>query len=311
MTDVVVEFEAIEKSFKKLQALRDVSFYIQKGEIFGFIGPNGSGKTTTARLLLGFYKPTRGIVRIFGHNPATEFHRVGARVGVMLEQAGMRDSLTAYEYLEYFGGLLRIPPADLQPLARELIQLVGLSDRAHDFLKTFSKGMRQRLCLARCLLNHPRLLVLDEPFDGLDAESRRLILDILPQVSKEQGTAVFVTSHNLAEVEEISDRVAIIKQGRLLAVDKMESLKKQVVNARLLVVNLTHDCTEEEIAQLVPDAEYRRKSRDLVFNLDKINGSQDELLMRLLKSGISINSVVKESASLEDVYFALTKAAQE
>jgi ABC-2 type transport system ATP-binding protein len=303
----IVEFKHVEKCFKSLVALQDVSFTLKPGEIFGLIGPNGSGKTTAVRLMLGFYTPTNGTVRIFGNDPSTEFHRFGPRVGIMLEQPGILEKLTAREYLEYFGALLRIPSGDLHPRVCELLQLVGLSDHANIRLGQFSKGMRQRISLSRCLLNCPQLMVLDEPFDGLDIESRRLMLDILPQVSKERQTTVFVTSHNLAEVEEISDRIAIIKQGRILAVDRMDSLRERVTKGRVLVVNLAHDYTEENISQLVPEAEYCRKTHDLMFNLDVTSLNQDELLMRLLKSGISINSVGGESASLEEVYFALTK----
>jgi len=304
---MVVEFESVGKQFKKLKALQAVSFQIMEGEVLGFIGPNGGGKTTTARLMLGFYKPTEGIVRIFGRNPATEFHRIGPLVGAMLEQPGIHDGLTAYEYLQFYGGLFRMSSADCEARSQELLKLVGLSDRASGLLKAFSKGMRQRVSMARSLLNRPRLMILDEPFDALDFESRRIILDLLPRLSKEEGTSVFVTSHNLAEVEEISNRVAIIKQGRIVAIDKMESLRKQVGSSTLLVVSLARDYPKEKLEQLVPHAEYRRKDRTLVFQLDTVNGRQDDLLMHLLKSGISINSVDRQSASLEDVYFELTK----
>ncbi|MGA2179430.1 MAG: ABC transporter ATP-binding protein [Verrucomicrobiota bacterium] len=307
MPSNVVEFENVDKDFKKLRALRDVSFTIGEGEIFGFVGPNGCGKTTTIRLALGIYKPNRGMVRVFGRNPCTQAHQFGLQVGVMLEQPGMVDDLTADEYLEYFGGIFRLSSTDTRTISRELLKLLGLSDRAKSLLKTFSKGMRQRLSLARCLLNRPRLIVLDEPFDGLDAESRRLMLDILPQVSKKQGTTIFITSHNLAEIEELSHRVAIIKQGHIVAMDDMESLRRRAGSARLLVVNLAQDYPRDKIVQLAPSGEYRTQTHDLVLKIDPSNGNCDDLLKRLLQSGISVNSMRTEIASLEDVYFALTK----
>lgn len=307
MSDVIVHFESVDKDFKSLHALRGISFEIKQGEVLGFIGPNGCGKTTTARLILGFYRPTKGIVRVFGKNPVSDFGDIGSRVGVMLEQPGIHERLTANEYLEYFGGLLRMSRENVKPRARQLLSLVGLSDRANSYLGTFSKGMRQRVSLARCLLNHPRLVILDEPFDGLDIESRRIILDIMPVVAKEQGTSVFVTSHNLAEVEEISHRVAIIKHGTILALDDVISLKRCVPRRHVLIVNLARDYPKELIAQVASDAEYAPHTRDLIFNLDSTSGTHDELLMRLLRAGISINSVGGDSTSLEDVYFALTK----
>jgi ABC-2 type transport system ATP-binding protein len=213
MSRLTIEVEAVAKQIDKFWALRDVNCDLQEGETLGFIGPNVSGKTTTARLILGVLRPTRGSIRTFGADPATDYQRIGSRVGVMLEKPGILDKLTAFEYLEFFVGILGIRPMDLSPRIRELLDLVGLSDRASSYVETFSKGMQQRISLARCLLNRPRLMVLDEPFDGLDVESRRMMLDIVSGAGKEQGTAVFITSHNLAEVEEISDRVAIIKEG--------------------------------------------------------------------------------------------------
>jgi len=307
MSRLTVEVEGVARQIDKFWALRGVSFDVEEGEIFGFIGPNGSGKTTTAMLMLGMHRPTRGSIRIFGADPATEFQRIGGRVSVMLEKPGMLDKLTAFEYLEFFGGILGIRPTDLSPRIRELLELVGLSDRARSYVETFSKGMQQRISLARCLLNRPGLMVLDEPFDGLDVESRRVMLDILPWASKEQGTAVFITSHNLAEVEEISDRVAIIKEGRILAIDRMISLRKRVTRPRRLVVNLAEDYPLERISRFARLGEYHRSARNLVFDLDAINGSKSELLMQLLESGISINSFGEESTSLEDVYFAVTR----
>jgi ABC-2 type transport system ATP-binding protein len=311
MYDIAVSFETVRKCFDKIEALRGISFEMQAGEVFGFIGPNGCGKTTTVRLMLGFYKPKHGTVRIFGSDPASKLSRVGSRIGVMLEQPGIYDYLTAKEYLEFYGGIYRMPSSLLRARTQELLKLVGLSDRANSLLRTYSKGMRQRISMARCMLNEPLLMILDEPFDGLDVESRRIILDILPRLAKERGTAVFVTSHNLAEVEEISSRVAIIKQGRILAVDTIDLLKSRITNSKVLLINLARDYQESEIAKLVPDAEYSRKTLNLKFNLASVNGNQNELLTRLLQAGISINSVSAESTTLEDVYFALTKEAQE
>jgi len=305
------EFKVVTKCFKKLCALQDVEFALAPGEIFGFIGPNGAGKTTTVRLMLGFYAPTHGTVRILGCDPVTEFHRLGGQVGIMLEQPGILQRLTAREYLEYFGALVGFSRGDMRLRAAELLEMVQLPDRADSRLAEFSKGMRQRISLARCLLSRPRLIILDEPFDGLDIETRCLIRDTLPQVCENQGTAVFITSHNLPEIEEISDTVAIIKQGHILAVDRTDALKSRVANPNILIVSLSGDYDEEKLTKLVPDANYRRRTRDLVLNLNDSRVSRDEFLMQLLRAGISVRSVCQKTPSLEDVYFALTKAPLE
>jgi ABC-2 type transport system ATP-binding protein len=307
MSEVVVAFGKVSKRFKEVEALRDVSFDVMEGEILGFVGPNGCGKTTTVRLMSGFYKPTKGRVRVFGSDPARELSQIGSRLGVMLEQPGIHGYLTGREYLEYYGGIFRMPSSVIGKRCPELLRLVGLSDRADSLLRTFSKGMRQRISMARCMLNRPKLMVLDEPFDGLDVESRRVVLDLLPRVSKEEATSVFITSHNLAEIEEVSDRIAIIKQGRVIAIDKMESLRNRVINRKVVVVNLAKDYPEEEVARLFPEADYRRRERNLVFTMDGVAESHNELLRRILDAGMAVYSVSAESDSLEDIYFALTK----
>jgi ABC-2 type transport system ATP-binding protein len=311
MSRLTIELKDVSKQIDKFWALRDVSFDVVEGETLGFIGPNGSGKTTTAMLILGMYRPTSGSILTFGADPAIDFQRIGSRVGIMLEKPGMLSKLTAFEYLEFFGGILGIRSTDLTPRIRELLELVRLSDRARSYVDTFSKGMQQRICLARCLLNRPGLMVLDEPFDGLDVESRRVMLDTLSEASKEQGTAVFITSHNLAEVEEISDRVAIIKDGHIAAIDEIMSLKKRTFRSRRLVVNLAEAYPSNAISRFARLGEYHQSARNLVFDLDTINGSKDELLKQLLESGISINSFGEESTSLEDVYFAVIRDPHE
>jgi len=303
---MIVVFDSVRKGFSKIQALRDASFEMRRAEILGFIGPNGSGKTTAVRLMLGIYAPTQGVVRVSGRNPVNDWSTLGPQIGVSLERPGLADYLTPLEYLEYFGGLFQMRPSVVKQRCEELLESFGLADRATSLLATFSKGMRQRISVARCMLNRPRLMILDEPFDGLDVESRRMILDSLSRLSAEEGTSVFVTSHNLGDVEEISDRVAVIRQGRVLAIGSMEALRDLVRKRRMLVVGLGKRYLREEIAHWMPDAEYDESNNKLLFDLDGCEGKQNQLLMRVLQAGISVESANAEVPTLEDVYLALT-----
>lgn len=306
MSEIAVEFQNVEKTFKKDSVLQSVTFQVMQGEILGLVGPNGCGKTTAVRLMLGFYRATKGTIRVFGCDPFSAFHRVGPRVGVMLELPGLGEELSVNEYLGYFGALFHMTLSDIRTRTKEVLELVGLSDRRNALVNTFSMGMRQRLSLARCLLPRPQMIVLDEPFIAIDLESRNLMLDALSHISRNDGASVFLASQNLREVETISNRVAVIKQGRVIAVDSIAQLRERVAEKRLLVVNLAQNYPRHKLEQFAQCGEYCSATRSLTFDIGDC-GNCDTLLAELLKSGFSIHSVIRTSATLENAYFALTK----
>jgi ABC-2 type transport system ATP-binding protein len=307
MSTTIVEFHDVWKKFGQIEALRGITFSVQAGEVFSFIGPNGSGKTTTIRTLLGFYRPHQGSVLVFGRDPLKDFSRIGPSVGVMLEQPGLYDHLTAAQYLEFYAGLFGIPPAQFAGRGRELLRLVGLEDRSGHLLGTFSKGMRQRISLARCLINRARLLVLDEPFDGIDVETRRHILDLLPSLARNDGASVFVTSHNLPEVEQISDRIAVVSKGRVVGLDRPETLRRQLDKKNTLVIKLGAALNNGDIKTILPQSTYDPSRLELRVDLGGSELTRDQVLKRLIDRGISVASMNEEISTLEDVYFALTQ----
>lgn len=311
MSSQVVQVREVVKTFGRVEAVRGVSFEVGAGEIFGFIGPNGSGKTTTIRTMLGFYKPDSGTVRVFGQEPRRAFGQIGPRIGIMLEQPGLHAHLTAREYLEFYGGLFELARREARARALELLELVGLSERAGHRLGTFSKGMRQRVTLARCLVNRPELLILDEPFDGIDAETRRDILQLIPRVAHDDGTAVFVTSHNLPEVERTCDRVAILHQGRIAACERTPELLRRKDRA-YLQIRLSQPVPSETIHRILPEAVYDAEAAELRIDVAAHNGhTRDVALRALVENSISVRDMREVEASLEDVYFALTEAPGE
>ncbi len=290
-----------------------MSFDIFPGEVFSCIGPNGSGKTTAIRHMLGFYKPDRGTVQVFGRDPASQFSEIGPGLGVMLEQPGLCDSLTPSEYLDFYAGLFGIARAQIQQRKNELLKLAGLSGRSEQRIEGFSKGMRQRLSLARCLINHPRLLLLDEPFDGIDVETRRHILDLLPRLAHEGGAAVFVTSHNLPEVDRISDRVAIVKDGRIVALDRPDSLRERATRRRRLVITVRDGPVDlcMELQRSLPGITYAADTKELRIESGDGAPKSDTVLRLLLARGIGVSSITEERSTLEDAYFALTRGVEE
>ena len=209
----VVQIDSVSKSFGALQAVDGLSLTVQQGEILGFLGTNGAGKTTTIKLLLGFSRPDSGTVSVFGGAPdATATRR---RIGYMPETAYYYPYLNIHELLRFYGGVCGMDRATLRHRAAMLIEKVGLADAGPRLLRHYSKGMLQRAGIAQALLHDPDLLVLDEPFTGLDPLARIRLRDLIREL-REQGKTIFFSSHELSEAELICDRVAMLKQGRLV-----------------------------------------------------------------------------------------------
>jgi ABC-2 type transport system ATP-binding protein len=212
------------KQFGRYPAVRGVSFQLSKGEVLGIVGPNGAGKTTTIKMILGLLIPDRGRIRLFGEAP--DSLAVRRRIGYMPETPSFYSHLTGHELLVMVGQLFNQDKATIRHRSGELLERVGLTDAARRPLHGYSKGMLQRICLAQALMNEPDLLFLDEPLDGLDPLGRIRMREILLDI-KNKGTAIVFNSHILSDVEIMSDRIAIMDQGKLLTVDTVRSLIPQ------------------------------------------------------------------------------------
>lgn len=222
MGDTAVRVTDLTFSYGEKQAVAGVSIDVSPGEIVGFLGPNGAGKSTTIKMIIGQLRPESGSIEIFGEPMPQRRDAIQARLGVCFEEKNHYAAMTAAENLRFFGKLFGLPHVDVDPL----LDRVGLLDRRDDRVAGFSKGMRQRLMIARALINTPDLLVLDEPTDGLDPVSaiavRRLI-----RAEADRGAAVLLTTHDMHEADELSDRVAFINDGRILVIETPEELKLQ------------------------------------------------------------------------------------
>lgn len=308
MADVVVEFQSVNMRFGNLQALNDLSFSVQKGEIFGFIGPNGSGKTTTIRLMLDLYPRQGGTIRIFGLDPACALDRLGPCLGVVFDQHGLYEHMSAKEHLFFWGEMFGQRGAALASQCSFLLQMVGLEKRQYDLVRTYSKGMRQRLALARALMNRPRFLILDEPFDGIDVETRHDLLTLIPRLARDETMTVFLTSHNLPDVERLCQRIAIIKRGAVIACDTTDNLRQMAEKSRTLIVTFDDRATEESVRAAIPEGEYVPECRELRLHLQSQGTrlSADEIVRRLVQRGLPVKAVREEKMDLEDIYLRLT-----
>ena len=299
-----IVLESINKRLGTRDVLRNVSFSVERGDIFGFLGPNGAGKTTTIRIILGLLTPSSGQARVLGQDISQ--HQTRQKLGFLLEADGLYDNATAYSNLNYYAQIYGIAkPAES---IAGVLRSVDLSDRAKDRVSAYSKGMRQRLAFARALLHDPELLVLDEPTAGVDPtgqiEMRQLVLD---EVHK-RGKTVFLSSHNLDEVQRICNRIALIDKGEIKLYGDREKLQRQAGKGRVIVE--TSDVVSEETISALkrfPKLTIERQS-DTKLILSPSNGTGvSDIVSFLTERGVKIEEVKHSEASLEDIYASILK----
>jgi ABC-2 type transport system ATP-binding protein len=226
-SEAVIEARELTKRFDGFTAVDAVSFDVHRGEVMGYLGPNGSGKTTTMRMLLGLLRPSSGEATVLGEDVARGAERIRPQVGYMSQKFALYEDLTVAENLRFYGGVYGLSPATLRSRIGEMLDLVGLSDRPDERAGRLAGGWRQRLALGIALIHRPRLLFLDEPTAGVDPEARRAFWDLIYTLA-EAGTTVFVSTHYMDEAEHCG-RLAIMNEGRLMAIGSPEALKREVV----------------------------------------------------------------------------------
>ena len=249
MTQPAIKVEDIAFSYGDVEAVRGITFEVAPGEILGFLGPNGAGKSTTIKMLTGQLSPKSGRAQVLGVDVSADDPNIQAQIGVCFEEKNLYESMSGAENLRFFASLFGIKNLDTDDLLRR----VGLADRAKDRVSGYSKGMRQRLMMARTLVNSPKVLFLDEPTDGLDPVSSKAIRTLISREA-ERGAAVLLTTHDMFEADELSDRVAFINEGRLYAIDTPENLKL-AHGRRSVKVRVRHGEGVEDRTVMLDDAD--------------------------------------------------------
>jgi len=295
VTVPAIKTEALRKVFGDQAAVKGLTLQVEQGEVFGFLGPNGAGKTTSMKMLLGLVAPTSGTAHLLGAPIGDLATR--ARVGFLPEHFRFQDWLTAREFLLLHGQLLGMETRDLQTRQAELLERMGLSPFRNKLLRTFSKGMLQRIGLAQALLNRPALVFLDEPTSGLDPVGRRLVRDIIHEL-KEGGTCVFLNSHLLSEIEITCDRVAFIRHGEVIREIEMDSLEKNLSRVAIRAAGLT----EEAIAGLRRWGEnIQSNDGQLVMTLRQ-ERDLPEITRYLVAQNAEVYAITPDRMSLEEIF---------
>jgi ABC-2 type transport system ATP-binding protein len=290
-----IETSVLRKEYGQKVAVRGLTLQVQRGEVFGFLGPNGAGKTTSIKMLLGLASPTSGSANLLGR-PISD-RRAREKVGFLPEHFRFHDWLSAEEFLTVHGRLYRMYGESLQQRVSELLELVGLAPFRGQHLRTFSKGMLQRIGLAQALLNRPELVFLDEPTSGLDPVGRRLVRDIIRSL-REQGTTVFLNSHLLSEVEITCDRVAFIKHGEVIQVSEVSGLMNGSTSVTIRARNFRAD-TVQKLANWGRDV---RVEGERIFLSVKDEDALPAINRFLIEDGVQVYAIIPERLSLEDLF---------
>ena len=259
----MINVENLTKKFNGLTAVKNISFSVDKGEIFAFLGPNGAGKTTTIRMLTTLLRPSSGKISLNGHNPNEDQDEVRRSFGIVFQDPSLDDELTALENMEFHGVLYGVPKDIRKERIEELLRFVELWDRRNDLVKNFSGGMKRRLEVARGLIHHPKILFLDEPTLGLDPQTRSHIWDYIKYLNKEEGMTVFFTTHYMEEAEKIAQRIAVIDHGEIVAQGTPEELKQKTKTDSLeeAFLALTGTSIRQEDANALDHMRMRRRIR--------------------------------------------------
>jgi ABC-2 type transport system ATP-binding protein len=310
MSEPVISLEHITRDFGATRAVDDLSLEVPAGIVFGFLGPNGAGKTTTLRLLLGLIDPTQGRARVLGHDTQSDSAEIRARVGALLEHPGLYERLSAYDNLEFYARVWRLTGPERKARIQELLEHFGLWDRRDDMVGVWSRGMKQKLAVARALLSRPALVFLDEPTAGLDPVASSALRDDLATLVAREGVTVFLTTHHLAEAEKLCARVGVIRAGRLLAVGHPDEIRSARSGSRV-EVRAAH-VTEGTLDLLRSMSEVAgAESRNGRIQVDlRGDPSFAPILRKLVESGLEVEEVHRGKASLEEAFVALVAESE-
>ena len=306
MSEMAIRTKEITRDFGNVRAVDRLSMEVPSGIVFGFLGPNGSGKTTTIHLLLGLLEPTSGKAEVLGFDTMTQASEIRSKAGALLEFSGVYERLSAIDNLEYYGRIWKMSAADRRARSKELLEHMGLWERRNDKVGKWSKGMKQKLAVARTIFHSPRLVFLDEPTSGLDPIAAAALREDIESLVHRENATVFLTTHNLPEAEKLCDRIGVINKGKLIAVGSPEDLRHKAMKPRIEVVG--RGFNEGLVLSLRSKpgiAGVEIKNDHLMIDLHDEKQASDAV-SQIISAGGKVEEVRK--ASLEDAFLSLMEA---
>ena len=305
----LVEISHLRKEYGDLVAVKNLSLTLNEGEIFGFIGPNGAGKTTTIKILATLLDPSAGSAKVDGIDVALDPEAVRSKIGYMPDAFGVYDDFKVWEYLDFFAASYRVPKGDRPGLIDLVLDLTNLSVKKDAYVESLSRGMKQRLCLARTLVHNPKVLLLDEPASGLDPRARIEIKELLKEL-RNMGKTIIVSSHILPELADFCTSVGIIERGEMIVAGPIEKIMKEVLGGRVLELRVP----EADRTQAMAILRSVEHVRDVVLVSETIrvdyNGTLDDqsnVLLALIQNGVRVQTFAEQDTDLEDIFLRVTK----
>jgi ABC-2 type transport system ATP-binding protein len=307
----MIETINLTKKYGAFTALDSLNLKIEKGTVFGFVGHNGAGKSTTFSILATLLAPTSGTAFINGYDVTKEPKKVRQHIGYMPDFFGVYDQFKTVEYLHFYGASYGIPQSEREVLIPQLLELVNLSNKKDSYVDLLSRGMKQRLCLARSLIHDPEVLILDEPASGLDPRARIEMREILKELKK-MGKTIIISSHILPELAEMCDEIGVITNGKLVASGSVSSIQSQLQANKVIIVKLASDIEKallffEDEPMVSTITTHEKYENTLTFAFTGSDGDQVALLKKALDHGLFILSFSQEESNLEDVFLEITK----
>lgn len=307
----MIQTRGLTKMYGSFTALQELSLSVDQGTVFGFVGPNGAGKSTTMSILATLLAPTSGTAEVGGFEVTRHPSEVRRLIGYMPDFFGVYDSFKTVEYLDFYGASYGIRRQDREKMIPQLLELVNLTDKKDFYVDSLSRGMKQRLCLARCLVHDPELLILDEPASGMDPRARIEMREILKEL-KLMGKTILISSHILPELAEMVDEIGVIEQGRLIAKGRVADIQNRMRVNRVLHIRLMG--REEEAVALLRDEPLvtmvLQDEKGIHVHFTGGDGDQTELLVRMVGLGYQVLTFHEMETDLEDVFLEITKGAK-
>jgi ABC-2 type transport system ATP-binding protein len=304
---VAIRAERLKKTFGSVTAVDELSFEVDEGEVFGLLGPNGAGKTTTIRMLACLISPTHGSAQVCDFSVTKEPTKVRERVGLLTENPCLYERLTANENMKFFAKAYGVPTTKIESRIAELLDFFELHDRQHELVAHFSRGMKQKLSIARALVHSPPVLLLDEPTASLDPESSKEVRNLITELSKREKCSVLLSTHRLDDAEKICSRVMIINKGGSIAVGTPEELTKNITGPRVLEIQLRteNSIAVEYVSRLPLVKSLQKNGAKLLITLDDADAATPDIVTAIIGAGGQILSVNILTQTLEDAYLKL------
>lgn len=306
----MIEIQHLRKEYRDLVAVKDLSLRLEKGDIFGFIGPNGAGKTTTIKMLATLLRPTSGRAFIDGLDVTEQTQEVRGVIGYMPDFFGVYDDIKAWEYLDFFAAAYKIPRADRPGIIDDVLELTDLTSKKDAYVEELSRGMKQRLCLAKTLIHDPKVLLLDEPASGLDPRARVEIKELLKELRR-MGKTIIVSSHILPELADFCNKIGIIEQGEMVASGAVQEIMAQVSGGHVFSVRLPEEDRETALGLLaarsdVANAEVEDDGHVRLHYTGE-PGEVHQVLAALVLAGLRVQSFSEQQTDLEEIFMKLTR----